>query len=359
MTEETPRSTGQESNLRAILAAVADGIVVVDESGRVCFANPAAEDMFGVDAGALAGQDFGFPVVSGETTELDLVRRQGGPAVVEMRTVEATWDGRPAFVASLRDVTERMRAEEERAQLAREVAARREAEASLRSKDEFLAVLSHELKTPVTRLRLASQRTLRRVAREGQTPPELRDGLDLVDRESAHLSRIVGQLLDMSRIEDGTLTLQGEKIDLADLVARAIRHVEATRTHGIELRLPRRPLVVMADQRLLDHLVGTLIDNAVRYAPEGGAIEVDLTEEVVEGRRVARLAVRDHGVGIPVEYRDHLFERFYQARSDGYASGLGVGLYVSRRVVELHGGSIAAEFPRDGGTRFVVRLPLA
>jgi signal transduction histidine kinase len=97
------------------------------------------------------------------------------------------------------------------------------------------------------------------------------------------------------------------------------------------------------------------LDNAIKYSPEGGRIEVSLSSET--GAAV-ELAVRDHGPGIPPEKRGQIFECFYQAQANGHSSGMGLGLYVSRQIVELHGGEIRAEFPADGGARFVVRLPV-
>jgi signal transduction histidine kinase len=104
----------------------------------------------------------------------------------------------------------------------------------------------------------------------------------------------------------------------------------------------------------LEQVLTNLLDNAIKYSPEGTEVEVTLAP--VESDMV-ELTVRDHGSGIPVENREQLFQRFYQAHANGHQGGMGLGLYISRQIVELHGGTIDAEFPTDGGTRFVVRLP--
>jgi len=106
----------------------------------------------------------------------------------------------------------------------------------------------------------------------------------------------------------------------------------------------------------LEQVLTNLLDNAVKYGPDGGPVEVVL---VRVGSDTVELSVRDRGLGIPAEKREQLFERFYQAHANGNRGGLGLGLYICRQIVELHGGSIRAAFPPDGGTRFVVRLPLA
>ena len=110
----------------------------------------------------------------------------------------------------------------------------------------------------------------------------------------------------------------------------------------------------LVDPLRLEQVLMNLIDNAIRYSPEGGSIEIEVAQPAPD--RV-RLAVRDHGIGIPPEKRAHIFDRFYQAHAGTHLVGLGLGLYISRQIVELHGGRIEAEFPPDGGTRFVVSLP--
>jgi signal transduction histidine kinase len=121
------------------------------------------------------------------------------------------------------------------------------------------------------------------------------------------------------------------------------------------LRAPAE-VPIWADPLRIEQVVTNLLDNAIKYSPEGGPIEVDV-DSVEPG--TVRLAVRDHGIGVPPEHRGQIFERFYQAETvpTKHASGMGLGLYISRQIVELHDGRIAAEFPPDGGTRFVVTLP--
>jgi two-component system, OmpR family, phosphate regulon sensor histidine kinase PhoR len=103
-------------------------------------------------------------------------------------------------------------------------------------------------------------------------------------------------------------------------------------------------------------VINNLLDNAIKYSPQGGEIAVTLTEP---RPGEVELSVRDHGLGIRPEKRPQIFERYYQAHGDGFRSGMGLGLYITREIVELHGGAIQAEFPEDGGSRFIVRLPVA
>jgi len=374
-----------EQNLRRILEANADGIVIVDGEGMVSYANPAAEALFGRRPGELVGSEFGFPLVLGETTEVDLVRpdMQGNgeaaaPAVAEIRTVPIEWEGKRACLASLRDITERKRAAEEHARWLSAEAARAEAEAAVRARDEFLAVLAHELKTPLTRVLLAVERSVRTPSgsgtaangggdggsaarRPGTSSPvdaeQVRRLLASVGEECRQLSRLVDRVFSMVSLQAGTMMLRRAPVDVRQLVENVVAAAAAeTRRHEVVARLPDAPLVAAVDEQKLAQVVTQLLENAVRYSYDGGLVEVELWED-----RTAQqvcLAVRDHGVGIPPEHRPHIFDCYYQAHRGTYLSGIGVGLYVCRGIVELHGGRIEATFPEDGGSRFEVRLPL-
>lgn len=256
------------------------------------------------------------------------------------------------------EIAERERAEERlRAALDAERAAREELEAALRLRDEFLSIAAHELKTPLTGLAGHTQLVLRQLQREGELPPErLRRALEMIGTQAGKLHQLLNQLLDISRLESGKLAIQRQETDLSTLVAQVVEIVQAASgSHTIELAASAR-VSVSLDPLRFEQVVTNLLDNAVKYSPAGSRIEVTLARSPMGD---VELAVRDRGEGIPPAERGQIFDRFYQAPHNRDHSGLGLGLFISRQIVELHGGTISAEFPADGGTRFVVLVPSA
>ncbi|MBI3978709.1 MAG: HAMP domain-containing histidine kinase [Chloroflexi bacterium] len=259
------------------------------------------------------------------------------------------------LVRAIRYAIERKRSEEARAQLIREQAARAEAEAAVRARDEFLSVAAHELKTPVTSLRGFAQLTVRQIQR-GETldPVRISRALRVIDQQSAKLALLLSQLLDVSRIQAGKLVLDRSLVDVTRLVEGVAATAQAgTNQHTIAVRSPT-PAPALVDPLRIEQVVTNLIDNAIKYSPVGGPIDVEVS---APSHMTVRLSVTDRGIGIPPEHRERVFDRFYQAHSDPRFGGMGLGLYISRHIVELHGGRLDAEFPPDGGTRFVVWLP--
>jgi signal transduction histidine kinase len=232
----------------------------------------------------------------------------------------------------------------------------REAREAISIRDEFLSVAAHELKTPMTSLRGYAQ-LLEREFEKGDSPnpDRARRAALTIQIQADKLARLVSQLLDISRIQSGKLAIECQPTDVSLLVHEVI---ETARTqlkqHTLVARLPSE-LVLDIDPLRIEQVVTNLLDNAIKYSPEGGQIDVTLT-----ANDQVHLTVRDRGVGVPPEHRALIFDRFYQAHAGGpltSMAGMGLGLYISRQIVELHGGTIEAEFPEDRGTRLVVTLP--
>jgi PAS domain S-box-containing protein len=233
----------------------------------------------------------------------------------------------------------------------------RAAQDAVRARDEFLSVAAHELRTPITSLRGYAQLALRQYEKAGPPDPErVHRAFQVIDQQSTKLAHLVGQLLDSARIEAGRLALERAPADVAELAANLVRVTQArTQQHTIRLDAPPA-LPATVDALRLEQVLTNLLDNAVKYSPDGGPVEVTLT---TPGPDWLRITVTDHGIGIPPAQRERIFERFYQGHGPGSFGGMGLGLHISRQIVELHGGRIAVEGPPEGGTRFVVRLPVA
>ena len=261
-----------------------------------------------------------------------------------------------AAVAVTHDVTEQKRAEHERAQaLIRERAARAEAEAANRAKDEFLAVVSHELRSPLNALF-----TWTSLLKGGQLDKDaVARGLDAIERNTRLQAKLIADLLDVSRIVTGKLSLDMRPLRLAPIVEATLDVVgPSAGAKGIALRSSLDgAVVVSADPGRLQQVFSNLVSNAVKFTPPGGTIEV--TVAGVDGR--AEVTVRDSGAGIEPTFLPHVFDRFRQAdasttRAQG---GLGLGLAIVQQLVQLHGGSVRAESAgRNHGSTFSVTLPL-
>jgi signal transduction histidine kinase len=226
-------------------------------------------------------------------------------------------------------------------------------------KDEFLATLSHELRNPLAALSIAID-----VARMGTAEPEdLRECLDVMQRQMTMLSSLVDELLDLSHITHGKLTLDTQVIELARVLEQALETVRTSiddSAQELHVELPISSIRVSGDRMRLVQVFSNLLSNATKFTPELGRIEV--TTAVDRDRRVVEVRIADNGKGLAAEELDHIFEIFVQSRdADGRArGGLGIGLNVVRRLVELHGGTAVASSAGPGkGAAFTIELPLA
>ena len=238
---------------------------------------------------------------------------------------------------------------------ARESLAREESEAANRAKDQFLAMLSHELRNPLAAISSAAN-VLDRLG-GGDVRAESARGI--ISRQVSRLVRVVDDLLDVARVTTGKIIIERRSISLADCVGNCVSALSAAgqlARHDVSVRL--EPVWIEGDSGRLEQVVTNLLVNAVKYTPSGGRIEVRVTRE---GSRVV-LAVEDTGVGIGPALRPHVFDLFVQGERglDRAQGGLGVGLTLVRRIVELHGGTVEVRSPGTGqGSTFLVRLPAA
>jgi PAS domain S-box-containing protein len=293
--------------------------------------------------------------------------RKDGRAVWVCITATLTRDarGQPLhIVAVIHDTTENRQAQERIVALNQDlkqrlddlVQAQQALQQADRRKDEFLAMLAHELRNPLAPIRNAVQ-----ISRAlPPADPKWAWVREVIDRQVNHLARLVDDLLDVSRITRGKIHLHKQRVELVNIVAQAVEAhhpLVESRKHILVVQHPPAPLFLEADATRLIQVIGNLINNAAKYTPEGGRIDLDILRE--DGEAVIRL--RDNGIGIAPEALPHIFDLFTQVERslDRAQGGLGIGLTLVRLLVEMHGGSVQASSPGPGqGSEFVIRLPL-
>jgi PAS domain S-box-containing protein len=273
-------------------------------------------------------------------------------------------DGEPAVLTALTDITDRRRAEAERARLAEENArlyadeqrARAEAERAVRLRDEFLSIASHELKTPLTTMLGNAELMQRRAAQQGSLNERDSRAVARFIEQIQRMNHMVSELLDVTQIAARGITIERHSIDLCELARRVVDDLRPTLpAHPLELQLPGAPVLIDGDELRLARVVTNLVQNAGKYSPAGSVVSVRV--EAHPDR--ATIAVADRGIGIAQADLPRLFERYFRAHSTGVAKvgGMGIGLYVVRELVELHGGSITVESEEGRGSTFTVTLP--
>jgi signal transduction histidine kinase len=373
-----------EARFRALVERNADGVVIVSNSGWIRFVNPAAEALFGRSAAELVGELFGFPLVTDETTEIDIVRRGGELITAELRAVSIRWNEEDACLVSLRDITDRKRAEDRERELVREQAARQVAEAAEehqrrlaeesaalaeenkrlyeeaqvanQAKSNFLAVMSHELRTPLNAIIGFSDLLLAGVA--GSLQEQQRQYLERIQNSSRHLLDLLEEVLTFARTESGSEEIRLHAVELADLVREVAAIAEPLAAqNGLDFRIgfPADPVRWVTDAPKVRQILLNLLSNAVKFTDQG---TVSLHARAAAD--TVHLEVSDTGIGIAAEHQHKIFEPFWQVAQDSTRTrpGTGLGLTVSRRLADLLGGDITVRSEPGKGSTFTVRLPL-
>ena len=337
------------------LEGLMEGFVAYDQDWRMTYVNDAGERLLGRRRADIVGKTWheAFPHAVGNPVDemYQRVMRERRPERMEFlyphydRWFEiAAAPVRSGGVAVyFRDISDRVEALE----------ALRGAD---RRKDEFLAILGHELRNPLAPIRNGVQ-----LLRLGGGLDDLRSQtLDMIDRQAGQLVRLVDDLLDVSRITSGKMALQKTAVELSTVVASAVETcrpaIEAAR-HALTVDLPAESMLVYADFVRLAQVISNLLNNAARYTTPGGLIELRVRREA----RDAVISVSDNGIGMASEMLPRVFEMFMQGDRDprGAQGGLGIGLALAKNLVELHGGTIEARSAgADRGAQFIVRLPV-
>jgi PAS domain S-box-containing protein len=353
-----------EESLHLLIEGVRDyAIFMIDPHGIVVTWNAGAEHIKGYKAKEIIGRHFSL-FYPPDDTAAGKPARLLNEALTSGRAEDEGWrirnDGSrfwaDTIITVLRDDQGQLRGY---AKVTRDLTDRRRIQAleeSGRRINEFLAMLAHELRNPLAPIRNA----VSVMQQPGVSSQQLAWSRDVIDRQVTHLAHLVDDLLDVSRITTGKIVLRNDVIDLRDVIERAIEAVRPfidARKHHLSTTTPGRPVQVAGDLTRLSQIVLNLLNNAAKYTHEGGRIAVALTDDDEH----AAITVSDTGVGIPGDLLPKVFDLFAQGertldRADG---GLGIGLTLVQRLVEMHGGTVRAESAgRDHGSSFTIRLPL-
>jgi signal transduction histidine kinase len=328
--ERLEQARDRADHLQAVLASLSEGVIVANAERRVVLVNPAARELLSLPA---RGDEQALGLFTEELLPASerVIRSYSAPVRDEAGQIVGT-------VTVLRDAT-------------------RDQELD-RLKSEFLTVVSHELQTPLTAIKGALELVLDDDT--GQLSRVQRRFLETIDRNSGRLVGLVGDLLDLSRLEAGRVELETQPLDTPSLVRGALAAVSnlfEARGTALRLDVPESVPPILGDRRRVEQILTNLLANAAKYTPSGGVVEVAAYS--VNGH--VSLSVADNGPGVPEAERDIVFDKFYRGRhaQQRGEAGSGLGLAIVKSLVDLHGGSVRVEDSLPRGARFVVELPRA
>jgi PAS domain S-box-containing protein len=386
-----PRRAGLEQRFVKLLEAAPDAILEISPQGRIMLLNHAAERIFGYTREELLGLNVETLVPAamrathhrhrdsyaehpqtrpmGSGLELEAQRKDGTLFPVEISLSPNWTDGELYVIASVRDITERKRAEDRirviREQYTAELAAKNdqlearnlEVEKANHLKNEFIASMSHELRTPLHTIIGFSELLSEEI--EGTLNEKQKRFLGHVLQDARHLLELINEVLDLSKIESGKLELERSHFRFAACLEETLVGIRQSAL-ARNIRLENRSAFtgeLDADRIRVKEILYNLLSNAVKFTDSGGAVTVE--SEVRDG--FLEITIADTGVGIAAEEQARIFEKFYQIdnSSSGAGEGTGLGLSITKRLVELHGGKISLESQPGRGSRFAITLPLA
>jgi PAS domain S-box-containing protein len=366
---DSARVRESESRLAITLRSIGDAVIATDERGLVTMVNPVAEQLTGWSLAEARGKslDDVFRIVNEDTrapveSPVDKVLREGGIVGLANHTVLIRRGGGETAIedsgAPIRDDAGTMTGV---VLVFRDATQTRAAEKAMRDadqrKDEFLATLAHELRNPLAPIRQAAGTA----AHAAATPEQVRWSLGVIQRQVAHMARLLDDLLDVSRITRGRLEVRKARVPLGTVVESAVEIAQPAihaGKHQLTVELLNEPLELEVDALRIAQVLGNLLTNAAKYTPSGGRILLKA------GRASDEVAIRviDNGIGLEAADLPRIFEMFTQVSPsrDRPNSGLGIGLALSKALVELHGGTLEAKSAGPGqGSEFTVRLALA
>lgn len=355
--ERTHLLENSEAQQRTILETIADAIITIDENSLIGSFNPAAENIFGYRADEIIGKNVSVllpkderqthedytknsslnaPRIINQARDLIGMRKDGSVFPLELNVAPMEFDGRRGFVGTLRDITERKRME--------------------KMKNEFVSTVSHELRTPLTSIRGALG--LVNGGAMGEFPEKAKSILKIAGDNTERLLLLINDILDIQKIESGEMSFAFQQVELMPIIEKAVQdNKEYGEQHNVKFKIVQRldEGRVFADPDRLMQVMSNLMSNAAKFSPDGSTVELHISRQ----DNSLRIAVTDHGAGVPVEFQPKLFEKFTQADSTDtrQVGGTGLGLSITKIMVEKHNGKIDFISKQGVGTTFFVDLP--
>ena len=345
MRDSVQASLEGEENLRRLLLSGTEALVVYLLNGSVAFANLAADELFGWTPADFDKRSFPLQASPGIEQEHEIIRPDGTRVVAEMRTVNVMWRDQPARLASLRDVSERRLATEHQIRLD--------------MLTSFLGNVSHELRTLLAAIYQFVSNV--RDGIDGPVNDLQRQSLEVAIRNVDEVLAMIANLLEVARSQAGKLRIENQIVRLGDEISGLVGVLQASaREHGIRFacRVPDDLPHLLADPARVRQIVANLAENAIKFTPRGGVVEVSARHDAASGR--VSLVVSDTGCGVPSEHLENIFDQLHQVPETVYRTrrGLGLGLYITRELVRGLGGEIRVRSEPGKCTSFEVLLPV-
>lgn len=329
-----------KKSFQGIVEKSADGIFVADNEGFILFANASIFSQFGLEANELIGRPFGRPIVSGDVTEIDIIRSDGTKGLAEMRVVETNWESNPAYLAMLRDVTDSKRAEEK--------LVRQEKLAIL---GKFAGIMSHEIRNPLGVIKNALEFLKVRLAEnlDRKIAKHLRIGLE----EIRNIDKIIEDTLGFARTQEPEL-IQTEPDKLIEIF---LKNTPVFKTIEIERKFDKNLPFITVDSEQIQRAFLNIVENACDAMPIGGKLTIGIHKDDAMNNQpeFVILSFKDTGVGIATNYIGKIFEPLFTTKNNG----TGLGLSACQNTIHAHGGSIEVQSEPGKGSTFIIKMPTA
>jgi PAS domain S-box-containing protein len=351
-----------EEHLQTIVNQSSDGIVILNQQGRIIFANPAAEKIFNLHIGELKDVDLGIPITIDRPFEMDFHTSTGKVKIAEVLVTKIEWDNELSYLTSIRDITDRKQVEEQL------LLANTELIRATRLKDEFLANMSHELRTPLNAILGMAESLQDEIL--GALNDRQKKSVNTIERSGYHLLELINDILDLAKIEAGKLELHLQENIVQTICNDSltfVRQLALKKNIHLLTQIPSKPISICIDELRIRQALINLLTNAVKFTPEDGSITLEvqtihiphLDPQNTFPQDFIDFSVIDTGIGIAQKDIGRLFQTFVQIDSElnRKYTGTGLGLSLVKRIAELHHGTVFLESKVNEGSKFTIRLP--